>query len=151
MATVGVWLRLLIALALGGLVGLEREIAGQPAGLRTHALVSFGAALFTIIGLGYFSPPLSPVVPPGDALRIVGALITGIGFLGAGAIVRARGRGVQGLTTAAALWATAAVGLAVGSGFEVLAAGSVGLILIVLWGFERLKELLHLGLPHDRG
>jgi putative Mg2+ transporter-C (MgtC) family protein len=147
--TVAIWARLLIAVVLGGAIGLEREVAGQPAGLRTYALVSLGSALFTIIGLDYFAPPLSQAVPPGDAIRIVGALITGIGFLGAGAIVRSGGGAVQGLTTAAALWATAAVGLAVGSGFELLAAGAVALILLVLWGFERLKEALHLGARGD--
>jgi putative Mg2+ transporter-C (MgtC) family protein len=150
MTTAAIWLRLLIAVVLGGAIGLEREVAGQPAGLRTYALVSLGSALFTIIGLGYFAPPLSQVVPPGDATRIVGALVTGIGFLGAGAIVRPGGGAVQGLTTAAALWATAAVGLAVGSGFELLAGGAVALILLILWGFERLKVVLHLGAPEDQ-
>lgn len=150
MTTLNVWLRLIVAVLLGGLVGLERETAGQPAGLRTHALVALGAALFTITGLGYFQPPLSTILPPGDALRIVGALVTGVGFLGAGAIVRSRGT-VQGLTTAASLWATAAVGLAVGSGFELLAAGAAVLVVIVLRGFDWLKSRLGLEGPHDRG
>jgi putative Mg2+ transporter-C (MgtC) family protein len=74
--------------------------------------------------------------------------VTGVGFLGAGAIVRSRGT-VQGLTTAASLWTTAAIGLAVGSGFELLAAGTVGLILVVLRAFEWLKGLLHLTSPGD--
>jgi len=142
------WLRLLIAIVLGGIVGLEREIAGQPAGLRTHALVALGSALFTIVGLGYFGAPLEAVIPPGDALRVVAALVTGVGFLGAGAIVRS-GRAVQGLTTAASLWSTAAVGLAAGSGFEFLAAGSVLLILIILRGFEWLKRWLGLSGSED--
>ncbi|MDI7276223.1 MAG: MgtC/SapB family protein [Anaerolineae bacterium] len=124
-------LRLAVAAVAGGLVGLEREAAGQPAGLRTHALVSLGAALFTAVGLLY---------PQGDQLRTVAALATGIGFLGAGAIVRS-GATVQGLTTAASLWSTAAVGLAAGSGFYVLAGGSVLLILLVLRGLAWLKAV----------
>ena len=136
-------LRLVVAALLGAIVGLEREATGQPAGLRTHSLVALGAALFTIAGLGYFQPPLSDVAPPGDALRVVAALVTGIGFLGAGAIVRGGGT-VQGLTTAASLWTTAAIGLAAGSGFELLAVGAVVLVLVILRVFEWLKGLLHL-------
>ena len=132
-------LRLVAAAVAGGLVGLEREAAGQPAGLRTHALVSLGAALFTAVGLLY---------PQGDQLRTVAALATGIGFLGAGAIVRS-GATVQGLTTAASLWSTAAVGLAAGSGFYVLAGGSVLLILLVLRGLAWLKAVAHLGSPDE--
>ncbi len=142
-------LRLLVAVALGALVGLEREYSGQPAGLRTYSLVSLGSAVFTIIGLSYSALLPRDTAPLGDSIRIVGALVTGIGFLGAGAIVRSDGGAVQGLTTAAALWATAAVGLAVGSGFEVLAAASVGFILLILYGFERLKDLLHIGRRDD--
>lgn len=135
------WLRLIVAVLLGGTVGVERELAGQPAGLRTHALVSLGAALFTIIGLGFFITPTEPGLPAGDVVRIVSAIATGIGFLGAGAIVRGGGT-VQGLTTAASLWATAAIGLAVGSGFFLLATVSVALILLILRGFTWLKGLL---------
>ena len=141
-------LRLVVAVLLGAVVGLEREVAGQPAGLRTHSLVALGATLFTVTGLGFFQPPLSEVLPPGDALRIVAALVTGVGFLGAGAIVRAGGT-VQGLTTAASLWTTAAIGLAVGSGFELLAVGAVALVVVVLRVFEWLKGLLHLSTPGD--
>lgn len=141
-------LRLVVAVLLGAAVGLEREAAGQPAGLRTHALVALGSALFTVVGLSYFEPPLATVVPPGDALRVVAALVTGVGFLGAGAIVRSGGT-VQGLTTAASLWTTAAIGLAAGSGFEILAVATVGLVLVILRAFEWLKDLLHLGSAED--
>ncbi|MGQ9682776.1 MAG: MgtC/SapB family protein [Anaerolineae bacterium] len=138
-ADLGPALRLVIATSLGSVIGLERELTGQQAGLRTHALVALGSALFTVIGLGYVQPPLSGSIPAGDPVRIVGALVAGIGFLAGGAILRSGGV-VQGLTTAASLWATAAIGLAVGSGFELLASFGTLLVLVVLRGFDWLKE-----------
>lgn len=138
-----------MAILLGSLVGLEREVAGQGAGLRTHALVALGASLYTVVSLAYSQPPLAGVLPPGDTVRIVTAIATGIGFLGAGAIVRSPGS-VQGLTTAASLWTVAAIGLAAGSGFYALAAVSTLLVLIVLRVFEWLKGLLRLGPASDR-
>jgi putative Mg2+ transporter-C (MgtC) family protein len=138
------WLRLVVAAALGAVVGLERELAGQPAGLRTHALVALGSALFTVVGLTFTQPETD-----GEAARIVAAIVTGIGFLGAGTIVRAGGT-VLGLTTAASLWATAAVGLAAGSGFYLLALVSVGLIIAVLRGLNWLRDLLHGKAPTDK-
>jgi putative Mg2+ transporter-C (MgtC) family protein len=131
--------RLLVAVVAGGAVGVEREMTGQPAGRRTHALVSLGAALFTGVSLLYSQ---------GDQLRTIAALATGIGFLGAGAIVRS-GATVQGLTTAASLWVTAAVGLAAGSGLYLLVAASVVLMLIVLRGFAWLKTVAHIGSPEE--
>ncbi|MCL6431971.1 MAG: MgtC/SapB family protein [Anaerolineae bacterium] len=140
MSTGTLLLRLLAAVIAGGIVGVEREMTGQPAGLRTHALVALGAALFTAVSLLYTQ---------GDQLRTVAALATGIGFLGAGAIVRS-GATVQGLTTAASLWVTAAVGLAAGSGLYLLTAGSVVLMLVVLRGFAWLKTVAHLGSPEEQ-
>ncbi len=99
-------LRLLLAGALGGLIGYEREAHGRPAGLRTHILVCIGAAMFTIIS-GAYSGEHS------DPSRIASQIVTGIGFLGAGTIIR-QGSIVRGLTTAASLWTTAAIGMAVG-------------------------------------
>ena len=139
MSEAQVWLRLAAAALLGGTVGLERELSGQPAGLRTHALVALGAALFTLIGLGLLLSPAALPLPSGDAGRVVQAVATGVGFLGAGAIVRARGT-VLGLTTAASLWAPAAVGLAVGAGLFGLALAGVLLMVLVLRGFEWLKR-----------
>ncbi len=139
MSTGTLLLRLLAAVIAGGIVGVEREMTGQPAGLRTHALVSLGAALFTGVSLLYSE---------GDQLRTVAALATGIGFLGAGAIVRS-GATVQGLTTAASLWVTAAVGLAAGTGLYLLVAASVVLMLIVLRGFAWLKTVAHIGSPEE--
>ncbi len=102
--------RLLIATALGAVVGLERQLKKRPAGLRTHMLVSLGAAIFTTIGLS-----LEP-----NTSRIAEAIVAGIGFLGAGAII-AQGGKVKGLTSAATLWAVAGLGLVVGVGEYILA------------------------------
>lgn len=99
--------RLLLAVVLGGLIGLEREAHGRPAGLRTHILVSLGAALFTIVSNSYSGPDTDPG-------RIAAQIVSGIGFLGAGTIIR-QGSVIRGLTTAASLWATAAIGMAAAS------------------------------------
>jgi len=105
-------IRLFLAVVLGGAIGYQREIAEKPAGLRTHALVSLGSAIFMIV-----STDLQPVfgIARTDITRIAAGVVTGIGFLGAGAIIR-RGSIVRGLTTAASIWVVAAVGLAAGGG-----------------------------------
>ena len=100
--------RLVVAALLGSLIGFERERAGKPAGIRTHGMVCLGAALFTVVSLFGFGPS-------SDITRVAAQIVTGIGFLGAGAILHDR-VSVHGLTTAATLWVTAAVGLAVGVG-----------------------------------
>ena len=115
--------RLLLAVVLGILVGVEREIVHKPAGLRTHALVSLGACLFTVISIDYFDV---------DPARIAAGIVTGIGFIGAGSIIAEKGH-VQGITTAASLWCVAAVGLAVGVGAYVLAVVSSALVFGILW------------------
>ncbi len=97
--------RLVVALAMGAVIGLERQLKKRPAGLRTHMLVSVGSAIFTITGLS-----LEP-----NTSRIAEAIVTGIGFLGAGAIIAQGGR-VRGITSAATLWVVAALGLVVGVG-----------------------------------
>ncbi len=99
-----VFVQIAAAAVLGAAIGLERELSAQPAGLRTHMLVCTGAALFTLAGVGYDGS---------DPTRIAAQVVTGIGFLGGGAILR-EGATVRGLTTAASLWVTAAIGLAVG-------------------------------------
>lgn len=101
-------LRLLLAVVLGGLIGLEREAHGRPAGLRTHILVCLGSALFTVISESYTGHNSDPS-------RIASQIVSGIGFLGAGTIIR-QGSIVRGLTTAASLWTTAAIGMAAGAG-----------------------------------
>ncbi len=115
--------RLLLAVVLGILVGVEREIVHKPAGLRTHALVSLGACLFTIISIQHFDV---------DPARIAAGIVAGIGFIGAGSIIAEKGH-VQGVTTASSLWCVAAVGLAVGVGAYVLAVVSSALVFGVLW------------------
>jgi putative Mg2+ transporter-C (MgtC) family protein len=115
--------RLLLAVVLGILVGVEREISHRPAGLRTHALVSLGACLFTVISIDYFDM---------DPARVAAGIVTGIGFIGAGSIIAEKGR-VQGITTAASLWCVAAIGLAAGAGAYVLAVVSTVLVFGILW------------------
>jgi len=106
-----VLLRIFVAAALGGAIGLERELRERQAGLRTHLVVSVGAALFTLVSAYGFSGFGSRV----DPTRIAAQIVTGIGFLGAGAIIR-QGLSVRGLTTAASLWLVAAIGMAAGAG-----------------------------------
>lgn len=115
-------IRILIAAALGGFIGLERELRDQPAGLRTHMLVAIGAGLFTLVG-AYGFESLSTGAPSAvraDVTRVASQIVVGIGFLGGGTILR-HGATVRGLTTAASLWVTAAVGLAVGIGMYQIA------------------------------
>lgn len=101
-------LRLVVAVVLGALVGYERERKGKPAGVRTHGMVCLGAALFTVVSLYGFGAS-------SDQSRVAAMIVSGIGFLGAGAVLHQR-ESVHGLTTAASLWVTAAIGLAVGVG-----------------------------------
>lgn len=106
-------LRVLAAAALGGIIGWERERKGRAAGLKTHILVSVGSALFVLA-------PILAGIDGGDNTRVMQGIVSGIGFLGAGAILR-DGMRVEGLTTAAGIWMTAAIGMAVGMGQEMLA------------------------------
>jgi putative Mg2+ transporter-C (MgtC) family protein len=119
-------LRLLLATALGAIIGLQRERAKKPAGLRTHILICLGAALFTAASIYGFGPASDPA-------RVAAGVLVGIGFLGAGAIIRTGEGIVAGLTTAATIWAVAAIGLAVGSGLYLVAAVATALTLIVLY------------------
>lgn len=131
-------LRLLLAAILGGAVGLERELAGKAAGLRTNLLVAVGAALFTHVSLAI--PAQAGV---GDPARVAAQVVAGVGFLGAGTILHARGV-VHGLTSAATLWVVAALGVAVGAGATHDALLATGLVLLALLGLRRLEER-HLG------
>ena len=116
--------RLFAAVLLGSFIGYERERTGKPAGLRTHAMVCLGAALFTIVSIYGFASGA-------DTSRVAAMIVSGIGFLGAGAILHERG-GVQGLTTAASLWVTAAVGMAVGVGMVLMSLATAALVFLVL-------------------
>ena len=124
-------LRLALAVLAGGVVGWNRQRRGHPAGLRTMMLVSLGSAAFVLMGLAVLSRNeagrnLS------DPTRVIAGIVGGIGFLGAGTIIRAGGE-VRGVTTAAAIWATAAIGAAFGLGLYVLGTVTVGLTAAVLW------------------
>ena len=118
-------LRLVVALVLGALIGLERERRGHAAGFRTMAMVSVGSCLFTLVGAELFGGDRT------DPTRIAAQVVTGIGFLGAGAILREQGT-IRGLTTAATIWVVAAIGMAAGFGAYVLAAGCTALVLVGL-------------------
>jgi putative Mg2+ transporter-C (MgtC) family protein len=132
-------LRLVLAAVLGALIGAEREIHGHPAGIRTHMLVALGSGLFTVLSIhGFGQGPGVPI----DPTRIAAQIVSGIGFLGAGAILK-DGIVIRGLTTAASLWATAAVGMAAGAGEYVIGAVGAGIVLISLWPLNALAERLH--------
>jgi len=126
-------LRLALAAVLGGAIGVERELREREAGLRTHMLVALGSALFTIVSAYGFHAFLASGanVVRADPTRIAAQIVTGIGFLGAGAIIR-QGLSVRGLTTAATLWVVAAVGLAAGAGYYSAAVITTALVLIAL-------------------
>jgi putative Mg2+ transporter-C (MgtC) family protein len=141
-----VLIRLAVAAGLTGAIGLERELRERAAGLRTHMLVGIGAALFTIVsayGWGdfQFSTPEGVVFDP---TRIAAQIVTGIGFLGAGAIIR-QGITVRGLTTAATLWVVAAIGMAAGAGYYSAALIATGIVLVGLGPFRWLEGAATLG------
>lgn len=133
-------LRVAAAIVLGGLVGFEREFSDQPAGFRTHILVSLGAMLFTVVG-AYGIGEFASADVNFDPTRIAAQVVSGIGFLGAGAILR-EGLNVKGLTTAAALWVTAAIGVAVGFGYWVGATLTTLGAVIALYGLKRLGRTI---------
>jgi putative Mg2+ transporter-C (MgtC) family protein len=131
-----VLLRLLAAAVLGGLVGFERDLHGRAAGLRTHLLVTLGAALFMILSLAVSELSVGRFADPG---RIAAQIVTGIGFLGAGAILK-DGLNIRGLTTAACLWIAAAIGMAAGAGAYLLAAVTTGIALVALVLLKRVER-----------
>ena len=132
-------IRLILAFILAGLIGLEREVHGRAAGLRTHILVCLGSALIMLTSMHLFH--LYRDVTTIDPARIAAGVITGIGFLGAGTILRSRAS-VRGLTTAASLWAVAGIGLAIGSGFYLGAYLTSALVLFVLFFLTKLERVL---------
>ncbi len=124
-------IRLAVATALGAAVGLDREIHEKPAGFRTHAMVSLGAALMTIVGLGFRveGTPVDGV----SVSRVLQGIIAGIGFIGGGAILRREdAQVVEGLTTASTIWVVAGVGIAAGLGMWPTAVATVGFALVLL-------------------
>jgi putative Mg2+ transporter-C (MgtC) family protein len=141
-------LRLAAAALIGSVLGLNRELHGKPAGVRTNALVCLGAALFTLGGIGISRETAGFNA---DALsRVLQGIVTGIGFLGAGVILRdAAGRQVQGLTTSATIWVAAALGIVCGAGLWRLAACGFALSLVLLVLHYPMEKLLHR--ENDRG
>lgn len=136
-----IMIKLLLAVVAGGLIGFEREYRGKTAGLRTIIFICLGAATFTMLSL--------QVEDGADPSRIAANIVSGVGFLGAGAILRADGQ-VTGLTTAATIWLAAAVGMGIGSGAYLVSGLSVALAMVILWVFplfenrmERQRDVRH--------
>ena len=132
-------LRLIEAAILGGLIGLERERTNQPAGLRTHIILCLGSALIMEVSLR-----VGAGSPTGDPGRIAAQVVSGVGFLGAGAIMR-MGASVRGLTTAASIWTTAGIGLAVGAGYHVEAVSVVVIMLLSLGVLKKVGRRISAG------
>ncbi len=141
MSSAGVYLlRLVLAVVLGGAIGLEREIKHRPAGLRTNLFICLGAAMFTLL-----SDALA-VRYLGDHTRIAAQIIPGIGFIGAGSILHNRGSLITGITSAATLFVVASIGMAVGGGFYLTAIFGTGLILVCLFLLGNVEQKLNLKL-----
>ena len=133
-------LRLTVGLVLGAIIGFERELHRQPAGFRTHSLVSLGAALFTVVSaFGFAGSTVDPT-------RIAAQIVSGIGFIGAGTILQYRGN-IRGLTTAASLWSVAAIGTAAGAGLFVVAITGTVLILVILSLLDQVEEITRKRFP----
>jgi len=134
MTIIEVLLKLILAIALGGLIGIEREISQKPAGFRTNILICVGSAMMMIL-----SGLIQGKQGAGDLSRIAAGVITGIGFIGAGTIIQARGM-VHGLTTAATLWAVAGLGLVVGAGYYWIAMIFTLLVILTLVLFRKIED-----------
>jgi putative Mg2+ transporter-C (MgtC) family protein len=134
--------RLLLAALLGALLGLEREWKHKDAGLRTNILIAIGSALFTVMSIELTDAK-------GDPSRVAAQIVTGIGFLGAGAIMRTNGN-VQGLTTAATIWVNAAVGVAAGGGEYHLAFIATAVTLVVLLLLEPIEKFIEFRRPKSK-
>lgn len=134
--------RLLLGALLGGIIGFERQHHGRPAGFRTHLLVCVASALIMVVSEYYhYLASFDPAYVRVDPGRIAAGAITGIGFIGAGVIVKA-GVNVHGLTTAACLWIVAAIGLALGGGLYLAAATACVITLVSLWLLEKLERVM---------
>ncbi|MBC8278657.1 MAG: MgtC/SapB family protein [FCB group bacterium] len=136
----GFFIKIFAAVVCGGIIGLEREVSGKAAGLRTNILICMGATIYMVV---------SDLVPkiygvPADPGRIAAQVVTGIGFIGAGSIIRS-GATVAGLTTAATIWIVAAIGLVIGIGFPFLAILFTLVVLLVLAGLRKVETRFNLG------
>lgn len=142
-------IRLLAALVLGGIIGYERQVRSKAAGLRTHILVSMGACLYMMVSLSIPAEMQAAYGMSSDGGRIAAQVVSGIGFLGAGTILAAQStKKIIGLTTAASIWAVAAVGLAAGAGLLFMAGLTALLILITLRALRRIDRMLSRTQPH---
>jgi putative Mg2+ transporter-C (MgtC) family protein len=129
-----------LATLLGGAIGLERELGGKPAGLRTNILICIGSVLYTHLSLSMLSGPNG--IPTGtDTTRVAAQIVTGVGFIGAGTILHARGA-VVGLTSAATIWVVAAIGIALGSGYYLEGVGTTLAVILVLAGLGRAEKIV---------
>jgi putative Mg2+ transporter-C (MgtC) family protein len=128
-------IKLFLSLVLGGLIGWERELYDKPAGFRTNTLICVGSTLFTIFSLKI------GIIPGTDSARIAAQIVSGIGFLGAGAIIR-RGEAVLGLTTAATIWFVASIGMGVGAGYYLTSSVGTALALAILVLFRKFENLV---------
>jgi putative Mg2+ transporter-C (MgtC) family protein len=141
------FLRLLLAAGLGGVVGFERQLHDRDAGIRTHLLVALGSAFFTIVS-AYGFTEFAQV--RWDPTRIAAQIVTGIGFLGAGAIIR-DGLSVRGLTTAATLWVVAAIGMGAGAGYYWPTVAATAVVFIALWPLRIVNRLMFERIKPDDG
>jgi putative Mg2+ transporter-C (MgtC) family protein len=123
-----------LATLLGGAIGLERELGGKPAGLRTNILICIGSVLYTHISIALVGSATDPT-------RVAGQIVTGVGFIGAGTILHARGA-IVGLTSAATIWVVAAIGVALGSGYYLDGIAATLVVLVVLAGLGRVEKLV---------
>jgi len=135
LADASIWIRIIVALICGFAIGWEREAKHKAAGLRTTMLICLGATLYMLAGELIAKHGTTAL----DPTRIAGQVVTGIGFLGAGVIIH-RGMSIHGLTTAATVWASAAIGVLIGAGYPLLAMGVSAIIVLVLLCTERLEK-----------
>jgi len=135
-----IW-RLALALVLSSAIGLEREIGQKAAGLRTYSLVGVGSAVFMLVSIFGFSDPIGPAHTALDPSRVAAQIVSGIGFIGGG-IIFVRRDTVRGLTTAAGVWVTAAVGMACGGNLPIIAVATTVIYFIVAYGYPRLVRVL---------
>lgn len=133
-----IFIKIFLALFLGGMIGLEREIKGKAAGLRTNILICLGAAIMMIISVGIAENSSNPNADPA---RIAAQVVTGVGFIGAGTIIQSRGL-IKGLTSAAVIWVVAGLGLAIGAGYYIFSFLVTFIILITLYFLEKIENFI---------
>src|SRR5437667_5932401 len=135
------FLQLSLATLFGGAIGLERELGGKPAGRRTNILICIGSVLYTHLSLAMLTGSTGAIPPGTDTTRVAAQIVTGVGFIGAGTILHARGA-VVGLTSAATIWVVAAIGIALGSGYYLEGVGTTLAVILVLAGLGRVEKIV---------